>query len=275
MPAAIILVILAPIIIFVSAQEGPPLTDKSDTPVTETTEAETPAPASQPETSPPPPPAITPSSVLGLANWKLTLPVNTPHEGSPDEVQQPELASYSSDQFFHLTTAKDGVVFRANAGGATTSNSGYPRSELREMTNSGKTKASWSNTSGTHTMTVRQAITHLPVVKPELVAAQIHDSSDDVIMVRLEGKHLFIESGGKNIGTLDPAYQLGTVYTVKIEASGGRIKVWYNDALKVDVAKSGSGWYFKAGCYTQSSPKKGESADAYGEVVIYSVSVTH
>lgn len=287
-PVAVILIIFVPVLVFAFISEEKKSTsrpietqaaaesEEQDEPSADEEGEEAvaaPAPVPKPAVTPTPPP-ITPSSVLKLTNWKLTLPVNTSHEGDPDEISQPELATYSSE-YFQLTAAKNGVIFRAHAGGATTSNSGYPRSELREMTNGGKTKASWSNANGTHTLTIRQAITHVPVVKPEVVAAQIHDASDDVIMIRLEGAHLFVESGGENVGTLNAAYALGEPYTVKIDASGGRVKVAYNGELKVDIPKSGSGWYFKAGCYTQSNPKRGEDPNAYGEVIIYSLAVTH
>jgi hypothetical protein len=76
------------------------------------------------------------------------------------------------------------VVFTADAGGVTTKNSTYPRSELREM--NGDEMASWSNRTGTHTLSVRQAVTELPKAKPELVTAQIHDAESDVMEVRLE-----------------------------------------------------------------------------------------
>ncbi|HEV7453888.1 MAG TPA: polysaccharide lyase family 7 protein [Candidatus Saccharimonadales bacterium] len=223
----------------------------------------------------PAPPQPTPSSVLGLTGWRLTLPVDTAHNGSPDEIDQPELAGFVSSPYFELTPAKNGVIFQANAGGATTKNSGYPRSELREMTANGATEASWSNATGTHTMVVREAITHLPAVKPEVVAAQIHNASDDVIMVKLSGNHLFVEANSKNIGDLDTNYALGTVYTIRIVAGNGRIQAYYNDVLKADYAKSGSGLYFKAGCYTQSNVSKGDAPDAFAQVIIYSVQVSH
>ncbi|WP_407692222.1 polysaccharide lyase family 7 protein [Pseudonocardia xinjiangensis] len=66
--------------------------------------------------------------------------------------------------YFHLDQAGDGVVFIANAGGVTTSGSSCPRSELREM--DGDRKAGWSNRAGTHTLSVRQAVTRLPAANP-------------------------------------------------------------------------------------------------------------
>lgn len=234
-----------------------------------------PAPPSAPRPSPKPavaPPSV-PASVLNLTSWKLTLPINTAHSGEPDEILQPELATFTSPPYFELNQAKNGVIFRAHAGGATTANSHYPRSELREM--NGSKRASWSNASGTHTMTVTQAVTHLPPVKPEVVTAQIHDDDDDVIMVKLSGNRLFVEAKSKDIGDLDANYTLGTTYTVKIVATGGRIFVYYNGEQKVEYQKSGSEYYFKAGCYTQSNPDKGDAPEAFAQVVIYALSLAH
>jgi poly(beta-D-mannuronate) lyase len=218
-----------------------------------------------------------PADLLDLTNWKLTLPIAAEGTSKPWEVKQPELGTFSIEPYFRLNDVRDGVVFRAHAGGVTTSNSGYPRSELREMANGGKDLASWSSTSGNHAMTIVQAITHLPVVKPHVVAGQIHDAADDVVMVRLEGKRLFIEGGGNDLGVLDAAYQLGAVFSVKLVAASGRIRAYYQDmdTPKVDVARSVSGCYFKAGAYTQSNTSKGDEASAYGEVVIYHLEVTH
>jgi hypothetical protein len=246
----------------------------SDPPGASPTSSPQATPAPKPKT-PPPTPQLTPHSFLGLTNWRLALPVNTAHAGEPDQIDQPELAGFSLNPYFYLTENKSGVVFRAHASGATTKNSNYPRSELREMTNNGTQAAAWSNKTGVHTMTVRQAITHTPVVKPHVVAGQIHDDDDDVVMIRLEGSRLFVQGDGDDLGLLDENYNLGTVFTIKIVASGGHIVIYYNDVLKVDYAKSKSGLYFKAGCYTQSNTDRGDDAEAYGEVVIYSLKVEH
>ncbi len=214
-----------------------------------------------------------PADVLDLENWYLTLPTGA--AGDPDTVHQPELATYSGPDF-RLTEAKDGVVLTANAGGATTENSDYPRSELREM--SGTEKASWSNANGTHTLSVRQAVTALPPAKPEVTTAQIHDATSDVLAVRLESTNLiarYEDNGRKNDITLEPAYQLGTPYDLRIVAANGRIEVYYNGTKKADIPKSGSEWYFKSGSYLQSNPTKGDAPDASGAVVLFSLLVTH
>jgi Alginate lyase len=230
-----------------------------------------PAPPAPPPTSAPPSPARYPGDVLDLHNWYLTLPTGT--TGSPDNVYPPELLTFSN-QWFRLDDARDGVVFTANAGGATTKGSNYPRSELREM--QGGKLASWSNVSGTHTMTLRQAITRLPLVKPHVVSAQIHDAEDDVVEIRLEGRELIAQynDGGTDV-TIDPAYALGTPYDLSITAANSRIEVHYNGRLAAEIPVAGDGWYFKAGSYVQSNPQRGDAPDAIGEVVIHSLGVEH
>jgi len=228
-----------------------------------------------PGTNQPPPDGRLPSQVVNLANWKLTLPVNTSHAGTPDEILQPELAGFQDVDYFHTNNTGSGVVFKAHCGGYTTSGSGYPRSELREMINNGLGLASWSTTSGTHTMVITQAITHLPDVKPHVVAGQIHDAGDDVIVFRLEGTKLFVDENGNNGPVLTTNYQLGDVFTVKFVARNGGVECHYNGNYVYTYSVSTSGCYFKAGCYTQSNTSKGDAPTAYGEVVIYGVSVTH
>lgn len=215
----------------------------------------------------PPSPRTLPGEVLDLRGWKLTLPV-----AGAREIGQPELAGYA-DEWFSVRP-DGGVAFRAECGADTTDGSHYPRSELREMT--GNAKASWSNTSGTHTLSIDQAITRTPVVKPEVVAGQIHDGGDDVIQIHLSGRRLTVKyADGKKSILLDDAYALGARHRIDITAAGGRVKVAYNGAQKADLALSGSGWYWKVGAYVQSNTSKGDAPDAAGEVVVYAARVGH
>ena len=215
--------------------------------------------------------ACSPGDLLDLRNWYLTLP--TGPEGDPDDVFPPALFNFTSP-WFRLTDARNGVVFTANVGGATTENSDYPRSELREM--SGGQLAGWSNQRGTHTMTLRQAVTRIPQVKPHVVTAQIHDGNDDVMQIRLEGNQLAAQyDDGNSRVIIDPSYVLGTPYDLRITAANGRIEVHYNGALAAQIPRSGTGWYFKAGSYVQSNPQRGDAPDAVGEVVVYALQVNH
>ena len=217
-----------------------------------------------------------PSQLLDLSSWKLTLPTPGKNENSPREIKQPALQKFSDPLHFHVDPKARAVVFRAPCGGTTTKGSSYPRSELREMSRKGDARASWGTNDGfVHTMTLRVAITHTPKIKKHVVCAQIHDSGDDLMMIRLEGTHLFIERKPHEDVTLVRDYVLGTPFDVKIEASGSRVKVWHDGKKKMDWEVAREGCYFKAGCYTQSNPDKGDAADSYGEVAIHRLDILH
>jgi len=217
-----------------------------------------------------------PADVLNLTNWYLGLPVGK--EESPTNVYQPELATYANDPWF--TTADDctAVRFRAPVNGVTTSGSNNPRSELREMTNSGKDKASWSSSSSTHTMVIDQAVTDVPKGRPNVVAGQIHDASDDVSVFRLEGSKLYVTDGDDpHHHLVTDSYKLGTRFEAKFVVSDDKIKAYYNGTLQTTLSKKFSGAYFKAGAYTQANCGNASpcSSDNYGQVKIYGLKVTH
>jgi len=221
--------------------------------------------------------ATYPAQILDLTNWKETLPTGS--SGSPLEIKQPTLATYVNAPYFAPNGASNAVLFRAPVNGVTTSGSSYPRSELREMINGGKDNASWSMTSGAHVMFIDQAITAVPKTKKHVVAGQIHDSSDDVIVIRLEYPKLFVDINGNDGPVLDSNYTLGKRFTLKFVAVNGQIKIYYNgsQAPAYTMSKTGSGNYFKAGAYTQSNCSKETVCDSsnYGEVAIYGLSVQH
>jgi hypothetical protein len=203
-----------------------------------------------------------------------------------------------SDTSFALNAARDGVVFTAGVGGATTENSKYARSELRELSASGSL-AAWSARSGTHTMTVTGSVDHLPVNKPQVSAAQIHGSSDIPLIVMATGTcdepcnhdsltrsippgHVQLmtkENNDDSRQVLDPDYVLGSTYTLTIEVRGGVATLSYaNHASGVSSTRSFTltskqSLYFKAGCYTLSNLKT-DAASEYGRTTIKAISAT-
>jgi hypothetical protein len=247
------------------------------TPIATRTPTPTPTKTSTPTVTPTVPSSgSVPAQILNLTNWKVTLPIGS--SGSPTEIKQPALATYKIDPYF-IGASGGGVQFRAPVNGVTTSGSSYPRSELREMTSNGTVNASWSSTSGTHTMTIDQKVTALPATKPHLVVGQIHDASDDVSVFRVEGTTLWITDGNTTHGyAVDTNMTLGKRFTVKFEVTGGKIKYYYNgNLLPFTESKSFSGAYFKAGAYTQANCTNSSPCDAsnYGEAIIFNVTVTH
>lgn len=235
-----------------------------------------------------------PSEILDLSRWYLTIPFDKDgkdgeNAGIAAPIYQPQLKNYTLQPYFRSNEDNASVVFRAHCGGAHTPNSGYPRSELREMTgkfdNSGTPlKASWSSVSGRHEMEIRQAVIKLPTKRPQIVIGQIHDDKAYTIFFRLEGKKLFAryKSTAKDVSSepFTENYELGTVFTVKFIAENGKTDCYYNGVKKFTLERDYSNAYFKAGAYVQSacwgkSTAKEERCDDYGEVAIYDLKVKH
>lgn len=86
---------------------------------------------------------------------------------------------------------------------------------------------------------------------------------------------LFVERKPHEDVSIERNYVLGTPFEIKIEAHEGHVKVSYNGKQKMDWKVSAKGCYFKAGCYTQSNPTKGDSAESFGEVAIQKLKVFH
>ncbi|MFJ8503519.1 polysaccharide lyase family 7 protein [Streptomyces avermitilis] len=219
-----------------------------------------------------------PAAAIGLsAGWKLQLPVPN-SSGSPLEIKQPALSTYNNAPWFTTASSCKAILLRAAVNGATTSNTGYPRSELREMTADGSATAGWSSTKGTHTMVIDEAVTHLPDDKPHVMAGQIHDESSDVTSFRLEGTNLYVTSyNTTHYKLVTSNYKLGTRFQGKFVAHNGKVDVYYNGALQATVAADFGSGYFKAGDYTQANCNNSTPCanSNYGEVALYGVKVTH
>ncbi|MFI5732299.1 polysaccharide lyase family 7 protein [Kribbella sp. NPDC051587] len=219
----------------------------------------------------------TPADVLNLANWKVQLPVDNPNQSGTQvlEVGQPQLDGYELSPWFIDQPNCNGVRFRNAVNGVTTPNTTYARSELREM--KGSSAASWSSTSGTHTMIIDEAITHRPNTKPQVIAGQIHNGND-MSTFRLDGSSLYVTNeNDTHYKLVDGNYTLGKRFQAKFVVSNGSIKAYYNNVLQTTIPKSFSGGYFKAGVYTQANCTNSSPCDTsnYGETVIYNVTVTH
>lgn len=236
--------------------------------------ADVPSPApTPPPTSPPS--TDKPSSIVGR-NWTVMAPFNKPGAtNSPENlyIAKAELDSRYKPIFY--VNSQGWVVFRCHAGGVHSPNSQYPRTELREMKDENWNEAEWSNTSGVHTMTLRESVRHNLVAKPEVVVAQIHGGDDDLVQIKLEGNVLkIVWNDGASKITIDSNYVHGTPFDLVLKAHSGKVDITYNGKPWSIVASGGQN-YFKAGCYLQSNPDKGDKPDAWGEVVIHSLKITH
>jgi hypothetical protein len=155
-----------------------------------------------------------PGNILDLKPWKLALPISS--DGSDGaskisaELKQPELDTATVVPWFRDTVmgGTQAVLLRAHANGAkTSSNTKFARSELREMEPSPYASAAWKFKDGkTHTMVVTEAVTALPLLRPQVSVCQIHDANNDVFMLKCEGKTPgTVSENAKLVGYVDNA----------------------------------------------------------------------
>jgi uncharacterized protein YjdB len=243
---------------------------------------------------------VVPSDLMeNCKQWKITYPT-----GEEDKT----LCGEPNNEFFYVNDTEDAIVFYApiRSDNGTTPNSSNIRSELRERVQDGSVDMYWA-TEGSHMVYVKQAITHLPINKPHLVATQIHgnkdDGIDDAMVMRLENKHLFLSFNGGELRdnvTIKTNYTLGTIHEVIFLVVDGKHYCYYSedgnllsaynngDATSYLVKDNGNDFvmdlnydesYFKVGNYTQSNAdKEGSDTDNpnnYGEVLVYNFFVEH
>ncbi len=222
--------------------------------------------------------ASSPADLLGgLKRWHLTLPSSQAKQAFPaDQIDQPELATYSSE-YFKLNESKTAVVFTAIMGGATTSaGTAFSRSELREYDTQGN-KADWNCSKDVRTMTLRQRIVKTPTHKPEMSVGQIHDAKSDNLEVFYQGPKKNV-NGTTDVGrmiakfngessskapVMDDDYKIGDMMQVKVSTKDGVMTVDYKNersgksaTVSKPFEKVTGGCYFKAGNYPQACTKQ-------------------
>ncbi|MDB5815658.1 MAG: Acyl-homoserine lactone [Rhodocyclales bacterium] len=226
-----------------------------------------------------------PAAFLGIQTWKLELPIGTGFKSALVLKLKDGLGTYSSE-YFNVNSVNGqptGVNFRSIAGGAIVGGTAYARSELREEDSTGSSSAAWSCKTDVRTMHIEQTLKHTTLHKAELGMGQIHDGSNDVVMIKYFGP---TDANGVYFGTvngvsdtgiisarfnndtsntvLDPAYKIGDRMTVDIKTTGnGYVTISYKNersgyqitlAPKLFENISGS-CYFKAGMYNLSCTK--------------------
>jgi len=86
---------------------------------------------------------------IDLSNWKVTLPIGN---GSPTEIKPPAISNYATNSvltdFMYNDSTDGSLVFYTYPGGATTTNSSYPRTELRELMDGGNGTVNWTFAEG-------------------------------------------------------------------------------------------------------------------------------
>lgn len=83
---------------------------------------------------------------IDLSNWKVTLPIPRA-DGKPQEIEPPEILSYATNETlkpFMYDDASDASIVFYTYPGASTANSSYSRTELREQMVPGSNNTNWT-----------------------------------------------------------------------------------------------------------------------------------
>jgi hypothetical protein len=198
-------------------------------------------------------------------------------------------AGYTNYPYFTLNTAGNAVSFYTDmAGKQTSSNTAYARTELRELGSDGVSHAQWAastSTSVVHQMIYTFKVNHIQPNKPWCTIGQIHDPNSDALSIKVKGATTSALSVVATIYDNDqstalvPVYNIGDTVTIKINITGGVLKIYANNVLKItsSLLSGKTGLYFKVGQYPQSHDDAGgfESPTEYCNVEISGLSVTH
>jgi hypothetical protein len=219
----------------------------------------------------PPPNTTTFHTFVKEEIWNLTIPETDPKTKNPKVIKLPELRNYQSDFFSVLP---EGIFMAAPVDGATTPNSKYPRCEFREVNPDGSL-AKWDGSKGSHTMKVVTSVRMTPKNKPELCIMQVHDSKDDVFMVRFEKDQLVISGvaipKGKKI--LTKKVGLNEDIVIDFKVSNGKAILTVNGDI-TQYPFNYKGCYFKTGAYVQSN-RSFDDKGQLGAVLLKEVSISH
>jgi hypothetical protein len=225
-------------------------------------------------------PALPPGQNYDLSAFALQLPL-----AQGDSVQQivdPALREYTSDFFY---SGEDGaMVFWCPVTGATTQNSHYPRTELRERPVGGD----WA-IDGHHKLTASFKMLENPASKGTIIG-QIHGNatggtsevlklewtSDNEIVASVEAN----DQPSKQIDHPMGKYELGELVSYTFELNGGVLDITVTGAggdAKYSTPYTAASWkqdeyYFKLGSYVQLDT--GPATDG-GRVAFYSFAIEH
>lgn len=232
-----------------------------------------------PEPKPPDPvpgPVRHPTGVIPeFTRW--TTMTTTGSEGDPDN----EFYLGESVPGVYYVGTDGGVVFNCDPNGYHSSGSKFPRVENRMQSDKPNTwtpKSAWSS-SGNHKLSAELSIdTSKLSARKRGNAIQIHDGGDDVCQImKHESWGLgLMHSDGKKWESIDPNYKDGQRFACEIQAVNNRIVVLYNGIKKVDIAKTGTGWFWKIGAYVQTggASEFKEPQGARYRVTVYSCAIT-
>jgi len=233
-------------------------------------------------------PSAPPGTNFNLSLWELQEPVAGATAGSVNTVTSAQLAAGYTDAYFLTDPSNGAMEFWDPEDGVTTTNSSYPRSELREMT-AGGLDANWP-VSGTNTLTATVSVLEVPT---KVVIGQIHAGTTGTPATTLPLLELYYESSGAMYAGVEQSptasgeddTQLGTValgkaFTYVISLTGTGASAVLSVSINGTVTKipfpasfANETMYFKAGDYDQTPV--GTSSTIGAKVEFFGLAISH
>ena len=204
---------------------------------------------------------------IDLNNWKVTLPI-----GNPTEVNPPEILNYGTNAtlkpFMYNDSIKGALVFYTYPGASTT-NSSYSRTELREQMVPGSNSTNWTfaqggNMKGTlamgeitkdsnddyHRTIIMQIHGRLTNEQRDLINEDDNNAPPMLKIYWVNGKvrvktkvlnnlnatdteMLYTSAWGDDVGYTFPEYVGFDKFTLEVKVSEGRMEVIMNGTSKV------------------------------------------
>ncbi len=265
---------------------------------------------------------VDPSAVnIDFSNWKVTLPVDRNSDNSPDEYAPSQLVNgkYRSlaalEGFMYDDTDQKGIIFHTKyeSAGATTTNSDFPRTELRELINPSNSRVNWNIASG-GIMKLRSQVIAVSnntgtgsLQKDRFIVAQIHgiinpqdvqrlgltsDAAPPLLKMQWRDGDLYaykktlknenttgddLYSKSDDIWT-DVSYNFGKVgyepFDIEIKASAGRIDVTVNGKSHTFQDVSLAKWKFDS-YFKAGVYMQTTDPNGFATVKLYSLSASH
>jgi Alginate lyase/Immunoglobulin domain len=213
-------------------------------------------------------PAKPPGGNFNLTNFYLGLPVDSSGGTSGDSasITAAQLTGgYSNALYFYTGPVDGAMVFWAPVTGATTPNSSYPRSELREQLIPPSNSTNWLPY-GNHLLSAQCRVTQVPSTG-KVIIGQIHCYTGNARpLLKLQYNNGVIEALVKTNSNYDPDFKfyfqnvgLSNLISYQIHQENGWLTTTVNgsnQAINVFVTDpdwATNGLYFKAGSYCQDN----------------------
>lgn len=247
---------------------------------------------------------------IDLNNWKVTLPI-----GNPTEVSPPEILDYATNEtlkpFMYNDSIKGALVFFTYPG-ASTANSSYSRTELREQMVPGSNNTNWTFAEGGNingTLSMEEISKDSDGDYHRVIIMQIHgrltDEQRDLIgeddnnappMLKIywtkgyvrvktkvlkdlnatETEILYTDAWGDDEGHTFKKYVGFEKFTLEVKVTKGRMEVILNDneSIVYDDIHMGK-WGIFENYFKAGNYLASKDENAFAKVNYYNLEVTH